>query len=132
MDDTIKKTFRISKKANTELDFIRSYFGKSFGETLEIIISHSRLRIDEEVNLKVKDELNETTQKVSFEYLKLSLIVDELKNEIEKLQGNWNNIEQRIGGRFLDLEDEIKNGDEKNYKRIVAIREFINQAIEKE
>lgn len=114
MEDTVKKTFRISKKSSSELDFIRNYHNKSFGDTLEIIISHARLAIDEKVNIKVKDELKETTTQISFEYQKLRMAIDGIEKEIQNIQRS------------------ITEGDEQNYKRIVDIRKFINLSRDKE
>lgn len=113
MDDTIKKTFRISKKASNELDFIRNYFNKSFGDTLENIIHHTRLRIDEEVNLQVKDELKETASQISVEYLKLSLTIEEMKTKIEKLKSHIVNLENKSADSFNDICDTFSKNDKK-------------------
>lgn len=108
MDDTVKKTFRISKKASNELDFIRSYFNKSFGDTLEIIISHARLRIDEEVNIKVKDELKETTSQISFEYQKLNLEVNELRKELENFKDEFETVLKNVAESFDNFSEDLQ------------------------
>lgn len=96
MMEKTKKTFRITKDKNEKLIQLRNYFNRSFDSVLEQLIENAYLRMNEEMNANVTEELKETAVRMSFQYQQLAIEIGKLKEEIGTLKSKNSTLKENL------------------------------------
>jgi septal ring factor EnvC (AmiA/AmiB activator) len=128
MIEKAKKTFRISKDKNEKLSQLRSYFNRPFDAVLEQLIENAYLRMNEDLNANVTEELKETAVKMSFQYQQLAIEIGKLKEEIGKLKSDNSTLKESQE----NISDSLDKQKDHSDKLTIKVEKMASTLIERE
>jgi predicted nucleic acid-binding Zn-ribbon protein len=128
MTEKAKKTFRISKDKNEKLSQLRSYFNRPFDAVLEQLIENAYLRMNEDLNANVTEELKETAVKMSFQYQQLAIEIGKLKGEIGTLRSDNSTLKDNLE----KFDNELSGQKSRVEKFTVQVAQSIAKSSERE